>query len=90
MVDINGTCNYVYICGDKYSLLVCYILVGLLIHLISFDVFDVLIIDDDDDDNDIRRTLHSDLIVFSIFFFPLSFIDDDDDDDDIYYLCHEY
>ena len=87
MVDINNTCNYVYIRGDKYSLLICYILVGLLIHLISFYVFYVLIIDDDDDDdNDIRCTLHSDLIVFSIFF-PLSFIDDDDDD--IYYLCHE-
>jgi hypothetical protein len=82
LVDINGTCNYVYICGDKYSLLVCYILVGLLIHLISFDV---LIIDDDDNDNDIRRTLDSDLIVFSIFF-PLSYIDDDD----VYYLCHQH
>ena len=65
MVDINGTVNYVYIRGDKYSLLVCHILVGLLIHLISFHV---LIIDDDNDDDDIRRTIHSDLIVFSIFF----------------------
>jgi hypothetical protein len=52
LLILNGTCNYVYIRGDKYSLVVCYILVGLVIHLISFNVvFNILIIDDDDDDD---------------------------------------
>jgi hypothetical protein len=44
---LNVACNYVYIRGDRYSLVVCYILVGLVIRLIYFRiVFDVLIIDD--------------------------------------------
>jgi hypothetical protein len=43
---LNVTCNYVYIRGDKYNLIVCYTLVGLVIHLIFFNiVFYILIID---------------------------------------------
>jgi hypothetical protein len=44
---LNVICNYVYIRGNIYNLVVCYILVGLVICLIYFRIFFyVLIIDD--------------------------------------------
>jgi hypothetical protein len=67
---LNDTCNYVYFHGDRYSLIVRYILVGLVIHLISFNVvFYVLIIDnDDDDDDDNVCSVNASFLFFHFFF----------------------